>query len=197
LPRATTQCKTYRVKLLGKTYQIIDTPGLDDSPRANLVVLKSIAAEVSKISKQTQTIGGVVYFHKITNLRLTGSDRTNIEVFEQICGRQFLHRAVFATTMWDTVSSADHRKFGQLHTSLEKMYSHLVEKGTKFLKFEGNDISATAVLQSLAKSATNPAPRLQLENEVIKTGLSASSVRKTSAGKVIVKQMNRGSCVIL
>ncbi len=162
-----------------------------------MIALKSIAAEVSRINTQGLAIGGVVYFHKITNLRLTGSDRTNIEVFEHICGQPFLHRSVFATTMWDTISSVDRGKFDVLHTSLGQKYMQLVRLGTKFLKFEADKRdSATAVLQSLGTAGFRPAT-LQLENEVKRTGLSASSVRKTEAGKVIVRQMNRGGCTIL
>ncbi|KAK4452250.1 hypothetical protein QBC34DRAFT_294246 [Podospora aff. communis PSN243] len=194
----TTQCNTHKFELSGTKYRIIDTPGLEDAPRSNLSVLKMIAAEMDKIGKEGLTIGGVVYFHRITNLRLTGSDRANIEIFERICGSSFLYRAAFATTMWNTVGSRERSKFSQLHTSIEKKYAHLTKQGTEFFKFETNKRnSAEPILQFFASASSRSGPRLQLEGEVMRTGLSATSIRRTEAGKGIVRQMNGGGCTIL
>ncbi|KAK0611712.1 hypothetical protein B0T14DRAFT_500755 [Immersiella caudata] len=189
----TSECKTYDATLSGKVYRIIDTPGFDDSPRANLSVLKDIAAELSRMNKQRLTVGGVIYFHRITDLRLTGSARINIEIFERICGAQFLPRSVFVTSMWNMIDNLDRAKYEKLDASLRQKYGRL---RSKFLKFESDKTnSAQTVLLAAASSRAGQPP--QLEAEVIRSGLSASSVRKTEAGKVIVREMNKSSCAIL
>jgi hypothetical protein len=185
----------------GRVCHIIDTPGLDDSPRANLSVLKSIATELVKINQQLGLmVGGVVYFHPITDHRLTGPARVNIEIFEKICGGAFLHCAAFATTMWNTLATTkDAAGFDQLHRDLEAKYKHLTRVGTKFFKFEAQKTgSAEQILNFLGTASPKKELRLKFETEVLKSGLSASSLRKTDAGKVIVRAMGGGGmCVIL
>jgi len=186
--------------LFGETFTIIDTPGLDSSPRANLAVLKTIAEKLAEItSGGRSTVSGVIYFHPITDLRLTGPARTQIQILEQICGESFYARTAVVTTMWNRINKED-VMYDKLHENFGRKYPHLTRPNT-FFKFLNDKDSAAAVLKRLLAVARSPVPgrpaTLQLQSEVARMGTSAGSMRKTQAGKRIESDMDRGFCTIL
>ena len=177
---------------------MVDTPGFSDSPVENLGVLRVIGKWLGV--RGLKGVRGVIYFYAITNSRLTGSARSYIAIFEQICGPLFLDQTVFVTTMWDKMNKEGMVQFERLHQELIRKYQHLHSRGTKFLKFNkdlavGKD-SAKAVMDVVAVMRPNP-PQLQFASEVNASQLSPSGVRKTSAGKVVGKDLRRGFCTIL
>jgi hypothetical protein len=47
------------------------------------------------------TVGGVIYMYPIYPNRMTRNDRSNVEVFQKICGDQGLSKVILTTTRWD------------------------------------------------------------------------------------------------
>jgi hypothetical protein len=145
-------------------------------------------------------VRAVIYFHAITTRRLTGSARSHISIFEQICGTPFLEQAVFVTTMWNKIDNKGMSEHNALYQGLFRKYQYL--GGTKFMKFNSDSTvgegSAMAVLDAvrIATGRSSPA-KLQFAREIQASGRNPSGVRKTSAGKVLEKDLNRGFCVIL
>ncbi|KAK5652805.1 hypothetical protein OQA88_9471 [Cercophora sp. LCS_1] len=86
----TIECEEHIVNAHDTVFRIIDTPGFDDSPTTNLATLKKISQKLYNL--KPQEVSGVIYFHRITNTRLTGAARSNINVFERICGKAFLRQ---------------------------------------------------------------------------------------------------------
>ncbi|KAK0638565.1 hypothetical protein B0T16DRAFT_421363 [Cercophora newfieldiana] len=197
---STTDCKEYTARVDDKVFRIIDTPGFDDTPAANLGALGKIAKKLSELGQAE--VSGVVYFHRITNTRLTGSARSSIEIFEQICGVSFLSksRVIFATTMWNTISDEWRKKYELLENELKnKQLKHLASNTVKFPRFNAATESAHDILRYLAKlEAPTDKFRLQLTREIQQSGATPSGVRRTAAGRLIGKGMGRGGfCTIL
>ncbi|KAJ2929180.1 hypothetical protein H1R20_g7918, partial [Candolleomyces eurysporus] len=46
-------------------------------------------------------VGGVVYMYPIYPNRMTRNDRSNVKVFQKICGNHGLSKVILATTRWD------------------------------------------------------------------------------------------------
>lgn len=158
----------------------------------NLAVLGKIAKQLEK----RPNVGGVIYFHPITNSRLTGSARTNIDIFQQICGSDFFGQVAFVTTMWNKISRGQLPRFEKLEKELRGKLHDMTDKGTVIFQFDSNQIeSVKAVLRHFA--GLRRSAQLQMAREIQKSGSSASSVRRTKAGQLIVKGMDRGLCVIL
>lgn len=165
-----------------------------------MAVLRIIAEKLGEIIRNRLTVSGLIYFHRITDLRLTGSARHNIEILEAICGQGFLSksRAAFVTTMWNRVNEKDKKRHDQLHTNLKSQPG--LKKVKPFHKFHNDHDSAKEVMKCFAdkKNPTrDDSDALQLEVEVTKFGPGASRVRKTAAGKIISSRMSRGLCTIL
>ncbi|KAK0645441.1 hypothetical protein B0T16DRAFT_457474 [Cercophora newfieldiana] len=188
----TTTCREYEVNLSGSAFMIIDTPGFDNSVRANLVVLRTIAEKLDETTKRKTNlkVNGVIYFHRITDLRLTGPAATQIEILEQICGKDFYPHVAFVTSMWNRINRKVDVSYDNLHKALGQKYS-----AWEFFQFT-DGASAEKVLESLRGNAATTAT-LQLEKEVRASGSKASSVRKTKAGKRIEREMDRNRCTIL
>lgn len=49
----------------------------------------------------TQKLGGILYFHRITDTRMDGGALRCLKLFEDICGPTFLQNTALITTMWD------------------------------------------------------------------------------------------------
>lgn len=194
--QGTTTCCEYKVPSSdGKTsFTIIDTPGFDSSPRANLAVLKTIAEKLAETTN-TGPVSGVIYFHRITDLRLTGPASTHISILEHICGESFYPRVAFVTSMWNRINQEDasYKTLEKGWWQLQQRYSRL----GKFFEFDNGEESARTVLEYFSGKGATTRPTLQLEMEVCKSGAKASSVRKTQAGKRIERDMDRGFCTIL
>ncbi|UKZ47057.1 hypothetical protein TrVGV298_001269 [Trichoderma virens] len=67
---------------------LIDTPGFDDTNRSDAEVLQNIAYWLSKSFKEGTKLSGMIYLHRITDIRMTGSARRNLLMFQKLCGEK-------------------------------------------------------------------------------------------------------------
>jgi len=143
------------------------------------------------------TITGAIYFHRITDGKLSGTLRATLEIFKRICGENFYLRVAFVTTMWDIIKGGALERYNTMHTELDRRYLRLSEHGPEMFKCCNDEPSCEAVVKyflELAKSRTGKGAQLLLFKEI---SLS-SNVRRTAAGQEIMKkQTGGGRCVIL
>ncbi|KAK0623880.1 P-loop containing nucleoside triphosphate hydrolase protein [Immersiella caudata] len=189
----TTHCKDYKTKWRDKDFRIIDTPGLEDLPADNLAILKDIAQMLHSL--KSPRVSGAIFFHRVTDGRFGGSARSHLEIFKQICGEEFDQQAVFLTTMWNKAAQVGRRRYEPIHEELGRKYLFLSPLYTKVLKFENDVESAKQVLAHFAGTASNK--QLRLADELNTVGLSLSGMRKTTAGRTIMKGASTPLCVIL
>lgn len=82
---------------------LVDTPGFDDSTRSDAEVLKETSAWLTRSYAENIRLSGIIYLHRITQPRMQGSAKSNIQLFWQLCGDNALRNVVLATTWWDVV----------------------------------------------------------------------------------------------
>lgn len=82
---------------------LMDTPGFDDTYRSNAEVLRDIAFVLAQVYRHKLSVAGVVYMHRITDNRLSGSSIKNLEVLQRLCGPDAFPRVVLTTSMWDSI----------------------------------------------------------------------------------------------
>lgn len=82
---------------------LVDTPGFDDSERGETQILKDIALFLSQIYKRKILLTGIIYLHRITDRRMSGSSIRNLDMFKALCGEDAYKHVVLATTMWEQV----------------------------------------------------------------------------------------------
>lgn len=82
---------------------LIDTPGFDDTNRGDTAVLKDIATWLGETYKNQIRLSGVLYLHRIIDVRMAGSAKRNLLMFIELCGSDCFKHVVLATTMWSVM----------------------------------------------------------------------------------------------
>ncbi|KAK0619488.1 P-loop containing nucleoside triphosphate hydrolase protein [Immersiella caudata] len=195
----TKECKTYTLSVGGDKCTIIDTPGFGDSPPDNIRALTEIARTLQSIRPHELT--GAVYFHRITDGRLTGTLRMILEIFKKICGDGFFPRVAFVTTMWDIVGPVALSRYNNVNLELQERHFKLAEGVPNIFKCSNNEASCLAVLKYFTGPGRKPPLKQLLLLQELRPGVvSGGAVKKTSAGKEILRKAGGGGgggCVIL
>lgn len=88
-----------------RTVYLIDKPGFDDTKKIDTEALSEIALLLGDPYRNKILLSGIIYAHRITDIRMQGSAKKNLLMFRQLCGQDALNKVVLVTTMWDKVSN--------------------------------------------------------------------------------------------
>ncbi|KAL4069908.1 P-loop containing nucleoside triphosphate hydrolase protein [Scleroderma yunnanense] len=99
LTSCTSEINAVRCTILGSTIVLLDTPGFKDTNKSDTEILKSIVDWLSK--RKGTLLSGILYFHRITDDRITGTAVKYIPDFQRLCGENGISKIVLTTTMWD------------------------------------------------------------------------------------------------
>lgn len=83
-----------------KTVYLIDTPGFDDTSRSDIDVLREIAGWLTASYSNRVFPHGIIYLHRISDVRMQGSAKKNLLMFKKLCGDDALRKVVLTTTIW-------------------------------------------------------------------------------------------------
>lgn len=89
----------------GQRVFLLDTPGFDDTNRSDTDVLKTISGDLARMYSKDIKLSGIIYLHRITDVRFSGSAQKNLSVFKKLCGDDFYPNVVLATTIWENLSN--------------------------------------------------------------------------------------------
>ncbi|KAF1993129.1 P-loop containing nucleoside triphosphate hydrolase protein [Amniculicola lignicola CBS 123094] len=162
---------------------IVDTPGFDDTYRSD----EDILAELSEFLSAQYVWGefdlkGIIYLHRITDPRMTGSAYRYFQMFQRLCGEHTFKNIVLVTTMWDQLTN---RMVGVARDQelRNDFWSMMEEQGSQITQFDGShDQAESIVLQLLGKQPIT----LQLQHELVDRGLPLD---QTSAGQPLAASL--------
>ncbi|CZR55862.1 uncharacterized protein PAC_05750 [Phialocephala subalpina] len=168
---------------------LIDTPGFDDAHRSNTETLKEIAHHFSVSYYNKIYISGIVYLQRITDNRLGGSTRRNIELFKALCGPQAWSKVFIVTTMWakersDHTPDREERSLQvereqQLH---EGIWAEVIKGGGTLMRHETDSRgSACKILDEVLDVPENKAI-LAIQTELVDENLTLD---QTTAGRAV------------
>ncbi|KIM75842.1 hypothetical protein PILCRDRAFT_13215 [Piloderma croceum F 1598] len=160
----------------------VDTPGFDDTYMSDMEILATIAEWLVKTYKKVN-LTTIIYLHKISDNRATGSVLKNLEVFREMCGQKAMPNVVMATTMWSKVSEEEGRRREEELT--EKFWNDLVANGCKVERFEDTHKSAWNIVDGLAGSSR---AEVLLPQEIVDNRLR---LNETKAGVVLTKVLKK------
>jgi len=187
----TKNCEVYAVKLdldgISKIFILIDTPGLHgrDSEEKDLKVLENIALTLDKdIHGLGLEVTGAIFFHNITQGKLTGIVPSTLKIFASMCGDTFSNsRVAFLTTQWDDIEEGALGKYKKYNVDIGGKLKTLYPKWPPVFVRERNEAaSCKEVLQhfsALARSEVSPSPFALLTEWQSAKG----DIKETSAGK--------------
>jgi hypothetical protein len=94
-------------------------------------------------------VGGVVYLYPIYPNRMTRNDRSNIKVFQKICGNHSLSKVILATTRWDICpkESGDKRERELVDTFWSEMLSVSAPHRAEMTRLKNSKDSAWSLIK--------------------------------------------------
>jgi len=90
----------------GHIVTFVDTPGFDDTFKSNTEIVTTIADWLVKLKKGRVNIAAILYLHRISDNRISGSAMKSLKLFASLCGMKAMPYVVVVTTMWSQVDKA-------------------------------------------------------------------------------------------
>ncbi|KZT01508.1 P-loop containing nucleoside triphosphate hydrolase protein [Laetiporus sulphureus 93-53] len=135
--------------IAGENIVLIDTPGFDDTHKSQADVLKDIADFLEQTYQQGVKLSGIIYMHRISDVRMGGIARENFRLFTKICGKGAMKNVAIVTTMWEDVSSEVGMTREQELRSKPLFFKDAVDNGACMMRHFNNADSAMTVILSL------------------------------------------------
>lgn len=154
---------------------MLDTPSFDDPTLGDSEVLENLARVLAAQYELAVPLKGIIYLHRISDHRYSGSQRRMVELLMNICGEEQLKDIFLVTTMWHQVDEdigAD-REMELRGTFWRRM----IERGATMDRFRGDRGSAIALL---TRVMTRDNLVLQLQRELVDEG---KALVETAAGR--------------
>lgn len=135
----------------GTRLTLLDTPGFNDQTRDDLEILGEIALFLT--SQNLPPVCAIVFTHAITENRVTGSSRLNLNIAKALCGETHYSRLALLTTMWNKTPNDEARELfqrreAQILTSLT-FWGGMNETGGQHARFDGSSTSGMDFLKQL------------------------------------------------
>ena len=133
----------------GKRIYLADTPGFDDSLRTDSEILREVALWLNAAHKSHIKLTGIIYLHRIPDVRVGGAGVKNLRMFNKLCGEDGLKSVVLATTMWETISKElGEKREAELQQS-SILWKPMIEQGSKVFRHDAGRTSGLRIMQYL------------------------------------------------
>ncbi|KAG6373445.1 P-loop containing nucleoside triphosphate hydrolase protein [Boletus reticuloceps] len=162
---------------------LIDTPGFDDTNLTDTDVLKLIAAYLVTTNKQGARLAGVIYMHRISDLRVGGSARRDFRMFQELCGEEAYPNVIIVTNMWGTVTAEDGNDRERELATKDIFFKLILDQRAKMLRHDHTKQSAHQIIQNLIDKETVV---LQIQRELGE----GMDITQTAAYKQLDKEMS-------
>ncbi|RDB17362.1 GTPase IMAP family member 4 [Hypsizygus marmoreus] len=161
---------------------LVDTPGFDDTFVEDSEILRRIAVWLAKSYSDNMKLAGVVYMHEISQTRMLGTARKNLDMFNKLCGREATKNVILATTKWSEVKPD---VAARRETQLKKEHwAEMVKLGSTVLRFEDTQESAWAIVDHIIESSKkkNAVDAVQIQLEMVEV---EKLLAETEAGRTL------------
>jgi hypothetical protein len=157
------EVREYRCHYKGKTYVLIDTPGFDDSYRSNDEIVESILDWLEKSCRARKLLSGIIYLHRISDVKMQGSSLENLRMFRKLCGFEAMKHVLLVTTFWDQVTDAEGKRRVEELSSNNEFWGRMIQRGSKIKRF--SKLSCDADVKAIL-SAVVPGARCALQTQI-------------------------------
>lgn len=163
---------------------LIDTPGFDDAHRTDSEILTEIARLLSAQYKLGVQLKGIIYVHRITDIRYTRSAVKTFEICKKICGDAPLKNVLLVTTRW---SEVDEETGSMRERQLkENFWAYMLHRGSHKSRFHGDRDSAIALVSQLLNKDTIV---LDIQRQLVDEG---KKLNETTAGSYVNNNIEDG-----
>jgi len=186
LESCTSICQIVETRIGDTNVAVVDCPGFDDTNKSDTEILSLISELVTTQYHIGMKLWGVIFLHRITDLRFQGSAKSVMSLFRQLVGDEALSNVVLATTQWSRVKEEDRPAAIAREQQLRDHYwREMLDKNSMTRRFEGTTASAEGIIaQLISKSQVV----LQLQKELVD---EKKPLGKTGAGSLLKPKVDR------
>ena len=161
---------------------LVDTPGFNDTAKSDTKVLTDICAWMSSNYRKGKLLSGIIYLHRITDVRIDGTSLKNFKMFQRMCGPDALKNVLLTTTQWSNVSPAlgEQREGNLLH---EDFWAELISQGASLERFMGTRESGLELISKLIEKEPKP---LHIQDEMEVKGMA---LLETDVGRFMNQEL--------
>ncbi|KAL9597853.1 MAG: hypothetical protein Q9219_004874 [cf. Caloplaca sp. 3 TL-2023] len=185
LQSTTQQIGVYHVQVDDMQVVLLDTPGFDDTNRSDGDVLREIADWLATNYVEGHQLTAILYLHRITDVRMTGSATRNLRMFKKLIGDSAFPNVVLVTTMWDDSEQARYAKRERELVSDSRFWGAMVRAGSMVARFDGTRECAYNIIRLRLKTRTRI---LTIQKEMVDNKIT---LPETEAGKEVLAEMTK------
>ncbi|KAF5670342.1 P-loop containing protein [Fusarium circinatum] len=168
----------------GQNIILVDTPGFNDTYKSDTEILLDLAKWLEVTYRQNAKLTGILYLHRITDVRMDGSAMRNLKMFRKLCGEDPMKNVIILSTFWgqiDNERAIAHE--AELKTNPD-FWGSMIEHGAQVLRFDGTQQSAIDTLMSLATKAKMT---LDIQRELVD---EEKPLGETAAGNAVNEELH-------
>ena len=133
----------------GHLVTLVDTPGFDDTSRSDSDISRVIAEWMESTYEDDVLPSGIIYLHRITDNRVSGSSMKNIRMFRKLCGADSMSNILLVTTMWENVDLAEGNQRERELRSEGTFWSAMIAHGARVERYDNEQSTAFRLIRSL------------------------------------------------
>ncbi|KAH6880663.1 hypothetical protein B0T10DRAFT_565399 [Thelonectria olida] len=177
----------HTMQLKGKSVHLVDTPGFNDTWRSDIDILSEIVFILCQIYKRGMKTAGILYLHRISDNRVSGSAMKNFKLLESVCGFESASRVSLVTTMWgDTVIDPQELLRESRLVSTDDFWGRLCRHGSRTKRWRGDGSSALSIVDELVDRSERGGYRsLLIQREIVD---EEKPLKETTAGRVLIEE---------
>ena len=131
-----------------------------------------------------KTLAGVLYFHRISEPKMTGMSRKNFGMFRKLCGDSALKNVVIVTNMWGEVDlEVGNAREIELATE-DIFFKPVLDKAAQMIRHENTVPSAERIIRLILDN--HPLP-LRIQEELVN---EHKTISETSAGEELSRELD-------
>ncbi|KAF2841274.1 hypothetical protein M501DRAFT_929658 [Patellaria atrata CBS 101060] len=185
LKSCTSTIQEIPIKVDNQDVVLVDTPGFDDSNESDTEILSRIAAWMQTSFEDEMFLSGIIYLHRITDNRYTGSSIKNLKMFRKLCGDDNLSSVILATTHWDVVENSLGNARETELSAPGGPWASMIARGSSIMRHTNTNESALAVIRGIMKRSPIV---LKIQSEM---SVENKSLMETDAGESINEELLR------
>ncbi|OBZ66260.1 hypothetical protein A0H81_13767 [Grifola frondosa] len=169
----------------GKNVLLIDTPGFDDTVKTQADVLREIASFLKQSYEQGRLLTGIIYMHRITDLRVGGIARESFCLFRKTCGDDAMNNVVVVTNMWGAVEQQRGEERERELATKSLFFKDAIDRGARMLRHYNTVESAHAIIHQMLGNVPEV---LKMQHEMVDEHKGSQT---TEAGKSLQSELGK------
>lgn len=170
------------------TIYLIDTPGFDDTHTSDAEVLREIASFLSSTYQTKAKLTGIIYLHRISDNRMSGSALRNLKMFKELCGEDAYKHIVLATSMWGKEEQETALDRERQLVDRGGFWSTMQQRGSAVKRWLGESSTAHDIVEHLLSARSrHGVVALKIQRELVDEG---KTLVNTSAGQEVNRELS-------